>query len=126
MGYVTDVVVREPAAVSKGYSKGKDGGKATAVKATAVKAAGKGDGKGEGKNNDALRDTIAHAVGVFNRSMELNQTIIFDAVVGPLVSCGEAGAQAILHEFDNVKANVRDPTAWLKSAAYNRSNGKGK
>lgn len=79
----------------------------------------KGSSKGKGG-----RDKVAMTIGWLNKQGELQQEIRYDEV-GPLLSALGGGAGKLLKELDNAKDTIKNPTAWLVSAARRAGAGAG-
>merc|ERR1719506_1755236 len=65
---------------------------------------------------------ISKTIGWMNKNCEeLVDKIKFDEVSGPLMMAGEREACKLLKELEEKAADIKNPTAWLKSAAMRRA-----
>jgi len=60
---------------------------------------------------------ISRQVGWLNRNLELQDPIIFDEVIGPLVMIDVSSAMRVLKDFEEKHENVEKPTAFIIAAA---------
>lgn len=81
-------------------------------------------GKGWGMDKGAMKgggkmgsNVMSKTIGWLNKSGTLAQPISFADVAGPLAALGDMAAGQLLHELGDSAGQVRDPTAWLLSAA---------
>jgi len=68
---------------------------------------------------------VSKSIGWLNKQGMLQQPIQFSEVVGPLSMMGDSAAEALLAELGTKAFGIRDPTAWLKSAAAKAAGGGG-
>mmetsp|Transcript_94483 Transcript_94483/g.177864 ORF Transcript_94483/g.177864 Transcript_94483/m.177864 type:complete len:267 (+) Transcript_94483:110-910(+) len=77
---------------------------------------GKSGGKGTGSK-------VGKTIGWMNRHGELQQPIRFDEVGPLLMVLGDGLAGKLLKELDDAKETIKNPTAWLASAARRAGTG---